>query len=49
MNVEYTNQEAQLVANLLNDLKLKNEGTASVANTALEKLLEASKATEKED
>ncbi len=43
MLVEYTIQEAQLVATLLNQHKQQTEVTCSVASTALDKLVAASK------
>lgn len=43
MLVEYTVQEAQLIATLLNNHKQQTEATSGLAATALDKLVEASK------
>ncbi len=49
MLVEYTIEEANLVANMLNNAKTQSETAAITASSALEKLIEASKVKEEEE
>ncbi len=48
MIVEYTNEEAQLVATLLNQHKQQNQTIADRASSALDKIVEAASKKEAE-